>query len=251
MNHPVSSTTLPHISSAEKPIITFSDGSIEALKWFAFLAMIADHVNTYLFNKELPYFFEFGRLAMPLFAMVLGYNLARPGVCQNHGYLRIIRRLLIYGLLSVPIIYLLRQQVGLADTILPLNIMFMLLVTTVFCLLWEGGESRDYSMASLLLLSCGFFVEYFWPGILLGVSVWAYFRYGNWYVLYGIGIPALGLICLINGNLWAIATIPIVVVSFWSGIKFPRIRHIFYVLYPAHLGLILAVHYYIAISQAS
>ncbi|MET0081282.1 MAG: TraX family protein, partial [Candidatus Thiodiazotropha lotti] len=194
--------------SIDSSSISIPSGSLEFVKWFAFLAMIADHVDVYLFNRDLPYLYEIGRLAMPIFAIVLGYNLARPGIYQSQGYLRICRRLFIHGALSVPIVYLLRQNAGLTDPF-PLNIMFMLLVTTAFCLLWERGESRDYVMAIFLLLFCGLFVEYFWPGILLGVSVWAYYRYGNWYVLLGVGMPALGLICLLNNNLWAIASIPI------------------------------------------
>ncbi|MEW8439295.1 MAG: TraX family protein [Candidatus Thiodiazotropha taylori] len=228
------------------PAISISKGSLEFLKWFAFLAMVADHVDVFLFNRQVPYLYELGRLAMPIFVVVLAYNLAQSAIYQKPAYWRVARRLLIYGLISIPIIHLLRQNADLEETF-PVNILFTLLVVTLFCQLWEGGTTRDYTVAILFLLAGGIFVEYFWPGLLFGVSVWAYFRYRNWYLFVGVGIPALGLICLLNGNLWAIASIPIILVLSTIRINFPRIRHIFYVLYPLHLGLLLTVQFMIDI----
>ncbi|MCG7937528.1 MAG: TraX family protein [Candidatus Thiodiazotropha lotti] len=222
------------------PSISISSGSLEFLKWFAFLAMIADHIDVFLFSRQMPFLYEIGRLVMPIFMMVLVYNLAQSAIDNHQSYWRVARRLFVYGLISIPIIYLLRQNAGLSETF-PLNILFTLLVVTLFCQLWEGGTTRDYTLAILFLLAGGIFVEYFWPGLLFGVSVWTYFRYRNWYFFLGVGIPALGLICLFNGNLWAIVSIPIILVLSKIRIKIPRFRHIFYVLYPLHLGLLLAV----------
>ncbi|MEW8437606.1 MAG: TraX family protein [Candidatus Thiodiazotropha taylori] len=222
------------------PAISISNGSLEFLKWFAFLAMIADHIDVFLFNRQVPYLYEIGRMAMPIFLVVLAYNLAQSAIYQNPAYFRVARRLLLYGLISIPIIYLLRQNVGQSEAF-PLNILFTLLVVTLFCQLWEGGTTREYTVAILFLFAGGIFVEYFWSGLLFGVSIWAYFRYRNWYLFLGVGIPALGLICLLNGNLWAITSIPIILVLSTIRIKILRIRHIFYLLYPLHLGLILAV----------
>lgn len=236
----VSAHRIKNLPSIDGPIISFSDGSIEFLKWLAFAAMIADHINVYLFDKDFPILFELGRLAMPIFAIVLGYNLARPGIYQNNAYWRVIRRLFLTGIVSVPIILALRDNIGLTD-MLPLNIMFMLLVATLFCFLWEGGESRDLILAGLLIGSSGFFVEYYWPGIVLCVSIWAYFRYGNWFTLLSLALPSLGLICLLNGNLWALVAIPIFILASQIVIKFPRFQHVFYYLYPLHLGLIYLI----------
>lgn len=52
------------------------DGTVEALKWLALALMTGDHVNKYLFNGTLPFLFEAGRLALPIFVFVLAYNLA-------------------------------------------------------------------------------------------------------------------------------------------------------------------------------
>ena len=81
-----------------------SDGTIEAMKWLALLSMTGDHVNKCLFNGTLPFLFEIGRLAMPLFMFIfiLAYKLARPGIYENGAYLRIMTRLTIFGLLATP-----------------------------------------------------------------------------------------------------------------------------------------------------
>lgn len=218
------------------PHVVFSDGAIEVLKWFAFIAMIGDHVNVYLFDRELPYLFEFGRLAMPIFAIVLGYNLSRPVFHENNSYWRAMCRLLISGLVSVPIILMLRH-VGWAD-ILPLNIMFLLLISTMICLLLEGGEWRGTVMAFLLWGSTGVMVEYGWAGIALCVATWLFFRYGNVLALLG-ALVALGGICLLNGNMWALTSIPVIAVASLRNFEFPRIRYVFYWLYPLHLGWLL------------
>jgi hypothetical protein len=82
------------------PRLFVSDGTIEVMKWLVLLSMTSDHVNKYLFNETLPFLFEAGRVAMPLFVFVLAYNLARPGIYESGAYLRIMTRLTIFGLLS-------------------------------------------------------------------------------------------------------------------------------------------------------
>ncbi|MDX3998502.1 TraX family protein [Pseudomonas aeruginosa] len=84
------------------PRLSIADGSIEALKWIALLLMTGDHVNKYLFNGTLPYLFEAGRLAMPVFVFVLAYNLARPGMAGQGAYKRTMFRLGLFGLLAMP-----------------------------------------------------------------------------------------------------------------------------------------------------
>ena len=58
------------------PRLELSSGSLEALKWLALLLMTLDHVNKHLMHASVPELFAAGRLALPLFGFVLGYNLA-------------------------------------------------------------------------------------------------------------------------------------------------------------------------------
>lgn len=77
------------------------DGTLEGLKGLGLVAMTVDHVNTFLLASSWPAGFAFGRLAMPIFVVVLGINLARPGG-QTARYRRILSRLAVAGLLATP-----------------------------------------------------------------------------------------------------------------------------------------------------
>jgi TraX protein len=54
---------------------TLSKGQQEALKWLAIITMTIDHVNKLIFNFEYPFMLWIGRLAFPLFAFLIAYNL--------------------------------------------------------------------------------------------------------------------------------------------------------------------------------
>lgn len=44
---------------------------IELVKWVALLLMVGDHTNAYLAKYSIPYLYELGRIAFPLFALIL------------------------------------------------------------------------------------------------------------------------------------------------------------------------------------
>lgn len=64
--------------------------------------MTVDHVNKYLFNGTHPAAFAVGRSALPIFALMLAYNLARPITLERGVYQRTASRLLAFGLLATP-----------------------------------------------------------------------------------------------------------------------------------------------------
>ena len=71
---------------------------LDAIKLFALLCMVGDHVNTIFFNRELAVLYVFGRLAFPIFAVVFGFNLAmRPDRLQDST-----RRTFLAGVLCQP-----------------------------------------------------------------------------------------------------------------------------------------------------
>ena len=49
---------------------------LELVKWLAFVAMVVDHVDLFLFNRTVPWMFEVGRFAAPAFAICFGIGLA-------------------------------------------------------------------------------------------------------------------------------------------------------------------------------
>lgn len=214
---------------ASLPALVIADGTIEALKWLALLAMTGDHVNKYLFNGTLPYLFEAGRLALPLFVFVLAYNLARPGALERGLYGRAMKRLLAFGLVaSVPFIAL----GGVVGGWWPLNVMFTLLAATAMLYLVERGRSVA---PVVLFVVAGGLVEFCWPALLLAASVWLYLKRPTWAAAL-MALLSCASLWYINGNLWALAVVPLVIVAAGVDLRVPRLRWAFYTYYPLHLA---------------
>lgn len=222
------------------PRLQLADGALEALKWLALLLMTGDHVNKYLFNETLPYLFEAGRLAMPLFVVVLACNLARPGAGANGAYRRTALRLCLFGVLATPPFIALG---GLLYGGYPLNILFTLLVITLAtaaCERASAGRPLYWVVALLVFVVGGALVEFWWPAVLLGLCVGWYVRRPN--ALAGVGI-VVSLVALspINGNAWALAALPLLLAAGWLQPKLPRWRWMFYAYYPLHLLALLLI----------
>ena len=211
------------------PVLRLTDGAVEALKWLAMLLMVADHVNKYLLHDRVPVAFDLGRLVMPIFAIVLGFNLARsvPGTFQ-----RVSLRLSLYGLIAtVPFIAL----GGLAWVWWPLNIMATFLVATLVCWAFDPGRLRHKVLACVLFLVAGSSVEFWWPGVALCVAAWSYVRSPNWLAL-AAGMAALVALRMVNGNDFALLALPVLVLGTMWRRPLPRARHVFYAFYPLHLA---------------
>lgn len=214
------------------PAPAVSDGALEALKWLALAAMTLDHLNTFVWGGRYPALFAVGRLALPLFVLALAYNLARPGARARGAGVRAVWRMLVSGLAATPFFVALGGPfVG----AWPLNVMFLLaLVAAATDLLARGGR-RARAEAGLLVWFGGALVEYFWVGALLGVAAWCYCRRPSWRSLALSGAAFAGL-CWLNGNPWALASLPLAAgVARWNP-ALPRLRRFFYVYYPAHLA---------------
>jgi hypothetical protein len=133
------------IEAPEPRAVVIADGTLEAIKWLALLLMTADHVNKFLFAERLPGVYEAGRIAFPLFAFVLGYNLARPRAIESGAYARTAKRLIAYGALAeVPFVAMVGWW--------PLNILFtLLLAVLVVWLLQAGGTSKVVAALALFV----------------------------------------------------------------------------------------------------
>lgn len=217
------------------PRIELGTGATEAAKWLGVAIMVADHVNTYLFNGTIVGIYPIGRIAAPLFVFVLAYNLSRPGAMERGVYGRVMVRLLGFGLVaSIPYIAI----GGPIHGIWPLNILFTLLAVTasVYCI--ERGGWHGVGAALCIVAIGGGAVAYWWPAVALGVAVW-------WYCRQPGAMPAAAMLVAwlafgwVNGNQWALAAIPALgALSLASNIRIPRIRWFFYAFYPLHLAAI-------------
>jgi len=222
------------VSSVNLPRLTIANGTIEILKLLALGLMSVDHINKYIYNGTIPGLTEFGRLAMPLFAFIFAYNLSRPDTLKNGVYQRVFLRLSFIGAISsLPYILLGGVQLGWW----PLNILFTLLVSALVISVLDKGGKRSGLWATLVFLLGGFVVEFWWPAIIISVSAWSYCKTPGFKSLL-IWVTATVSLYVINGNFWALLTLPIIFSAPYLRVNFPRWKNAFYVFYPAHLFFI-------------
>lgn len=209
-----------------------SNGTLEGLKWLALVSMVYDHVmRLLLMGPTIGPATAFGRLAFPLFAFILVYNLARPSV-DARTYRRLILRLIGFGLLALPAsIYL----VG----VLQLNILFSL--AAAVALLWLLGQRPLWYVIPVALLffaGAGTQVEYGWQGLVLALSLAYFVKRGM--TLDAIVVLTGGYMALAysNGSHWGTLSLLFILVASRVTLPVPRNKWFFYVFYPAHLTVI-------------
>jgi hypothetical protein len=216
------------------PPLILSSGALEALKWLALVLMTLDHVNKHLLHAAVPALFNAGRLALPLFGFVLGYNLARPGALASGAYWRTARRLAVFGsIATIPFIAL----GGLGWGWWPLNIMATLGVATLCAWQIDAGGAARLVAAGAVFIVGGAFVEFWWPGVAACLLAWAYCRRPSWLTL-ALWIGTLACLYIVNRNLWALAAMPLIFAARHVKMNLPRGRLGFYVYYPAHLAVL-------------
>jgi hypothetical protein len=218
------------------PRVKLSDGAVEAVKWLGLILMTADHAHKYGLLPAMPGVYEAGRVAFPLFGIVLAYNLARASSEGHAVYLRVLTRLLVCcAIASIPFIAL----GGLGFGWWPLNCMGTLALAVGIMSVIESRRPFWKTRAAAVFLLGGALVEFWWPGVALCVGAWWYCKYptGGALLLWLVGTAGL---TLINGNWWACASIAVLVVmSSVVTIEIPRASRFFYLYYPAHLAVFL------------
>lgn len=205
---------------------------MEAVKWIALLSMTIDHANRFFYDGTIYPAYCFGRLAMPLFAFIFAYNLARPDAMARGLYASTINRLILFGLLATPAYIAMRTS----DQWLPLNIMFSLALATICLYLYEEGSFNNRILALFVLYIGGYFVEYNWITPLICITIWFYCKKATIIRLVFCFLPFI-LLDQNNLNDWALLAIPIVMLATQIDLHIPRIRHFFYYFYPLHLTL--------------
>lgn len=220
------------------------------MKWLALIAMTLDHANKILLNAQFAWMYNVGRLAMPLFGFVLAYNLARPNTLKNHLYSRVAIRTFIIGLATTPFYQAAFHHAGLGA----LNIMFTLgLAVCILFLIDKSMHShnadliiiaRAFALAALMLGSLCVEGQHIAVGYVL--AAWSYCKVQKawallaWMPLF-IWILSTASLGLINGNGWAIAVIPIILLTAKTNFKLPRLKWMFYAYYPLHLAILISV----------
>lgn len=227
------------------PALQLSPGQAETLKWLALGCMVIDHTNKYLFSGTSEMAFALGRLAMPLFGILLAFNLAQPCTDSLSRYKRVAGRIGLSAAAStLPFVAL----GGLLWGWWPLNILFALLIAVIGMYLIEQGGHTNLFTAALLVIVGGALVEFWWPAIGVCIFAWAYIRIPTWFAGLGL-VFSLAALYFINGNHWALMVLPVFFACAKINFEIPRIPYFFYYFYPLHLSVIYAVKQYSGVAQ--
>lgn len=200
---------------------TLGSGARELLKWVAMLAMTGDHVAKVVFGGYVPVVSELGRIAFPLFALVMACNLAQPGADLRKS----MRRLALWGLIAQPL------HAFAFGSWLPLNILL------TFTLAAVAVHALANHRPVLLLMAAGvlpMFVDYQWAGVGAVLLAWIAFRHRAWWPL----LVALAAVCWANHNGWALLAVPVVLLAARVNWPLPRWRWVFYGYYVGHLAVL-------------
>lgn len=209
----------------------FSDAGLLMLKLFALGWMVGDHVDLYAYGGTLGIHDGVGRVVFPVFAFVLAYNLTRVPVERLWA---LAYRLALAGVVAC------WPYTALQGGLLPLNVMFTLALAVAVGAAWLQGRA---AVAALLFVVGGALVDYQWFGVLCVLLGWWSLRQGG---ICGEGrrcalaLPALfaALLVPINGSWWALLAVPLVLAASTLEGPAPRLKWLFYGLYPVHLYLL-------------
>ncbi len=202
-----------------------TSGQQEALKWLAITTMLIDHVGVILLPEWL-WLRWVGRLAFPLFGLLIAYNIAVRGVPPA----RYLRPLAVFAAVSQPIY-------SWAFGTLQLNIFFTLFLGVA--LVWSLEASTLHNVLVLAGLAVlGPFVDYSYPGVLL-ILVFVMALGNRWFwPLAGVVVVALN-IWLGYGAVVPLLLGPLVLAISKVPVTLERSsRWLFYGFYPLHLFLL-------------
>jgi hypothetical protein len=205
-----------------------SSGSVEALKWLGLALMVVDHTNKYLYHGHVRWMFDAGRVVMPIFGIVLAWNLARGDEATAW---RAVRRMLIFAGLASPAFMGMQQ-----GRWWPLNILFTLATSAAVIALLQRGR-KGLVPALALAAPAGVLVEFWWPAIGATVAAWYWWRAPSWRPALA-WMLSMALLVPINGNAWAFTALPIVLIASRLDLVVPRLRWVFYAAYPLHLFIL-------------
>jgi hypothetical protein len=220
----------------------FTGGQLEALKWIALASMFLDHFGRLLIGYgDDTWVFALGRIAFPLFAVVLALNLAREGDRAARAR-RTTTRLAIWCAVAVlPSIWARGEP-------MLVNVLGTLALGAALCgLIAVQGRVAPRVAAGALVAVASWYVEFGTAGVFLipAVYLWATERQAEAGFLAMVLLLLTGWLNALFGGLPAmlgtLAVLPIAWGIRRAPVRAPRLQLAFYLVYPAHLALIGAL----------
>jgi len=220
----------------------YTDGQLEALKWIALASMFVDHFGRHLLGWEQhSIVFAAGRIAFPLFALVLGLNLARPGDRAGRALRTSVRLAVACAVSVLPSIW------ARGDPAV-VNIFGTLALGTALCWLLATPGHVGWRVALCLAIAyASGHVEYDLLGVFLIPAIYL------WRVEEDRAFAMLALVLFLAvanlnrsfggayGLVGTLLALPLAMVLGRVRVEVPRMRWLFYAIYPVHLALIGAL----------
>lgn len=202
-------------------------------------SMFVDHFGRHLLGwGQDTWVFALGRIAFPLFAFVLGVNLAREGDRAGRSA-RVAARLALWGAIAVFPSVLARGDPHVA------NVLATLALGAALC--WALASDRHMALrigACLAIAVASLHVEFGLAGVFLVAAVYVWrsdTRPGSWLLAAVLLLATAGLNASFGGMpalLGTLACVPIVWTVRRLPLRVPRLKLAFYLVYPLHLLLI-------------
>jgi hypothetical protein len=211
-----------------------ASGDLEVLKLAALVAMVADHANKYALNGAYPMMEHIGRLAFPLFALVVAANLRWNSADPQRYFIR----LAVWGMASQAIYTWATGRTDL-NTLLTLGVGVQL-VLAVEALRQHSSAGRVLWL--MVVIAATLACDYRLTGPLLVLL------FHGWFARPGPYTALLAILCVAALNtslLFAPAALASLIVAgavAWWRPRLPRLtRYWFYPFYPTHLAVIRLV----------
>lgn len=207
-----------------------TSGQQEALKWLAIVTMVIDHINALLFNYSEPVFLWIGRLAFPLFAFLIAYNL----VVRTVKPTRYVYPLVLFALCTQPVTWLVwNHWRG--------NIFMTLALGVLFVGLQRMAAQRmptwlSYLFVGLLIVIPALHVDYGIPGVFLIPVIVFFLERPRPLLLVALSFYLLSVNTFAPYSVVPLLLVPLI--YFITRLEIPLRRTnpwFFYLFYPAHL----------------
>lgn len=201
------------------------NAALLALKLIAFALMFGDHLDTMVAGGALGIHPTLGRVVFPIFALVLGLNLAR-----TDDWLSLLKRtaprLAAIGVVATPVYgYLMGWHHW--------NVLFTLAAGVVAVAFVQRSW---WLAAAATVVAAGWSVDYGALGVLAVLGAWMATRLGLPLVVAVVWVSVV--VVPVNGSLWSLLAIPLVAAAAQVHGDAPRFSWLFWAGYPGHLVLL-------------